>query len=101
KMARLLDEMLCLFPFEKPIFEGAGLPTTFVGHPLVDELEERRTDVPREEDLVALMPGSREREVSRLYPVMLEAARRLHVKRPELRFEAPAASGKLAGVMRA
>ena len=42
KMVRLLDEMLCLFPFEQPIFENAGLKTTFVGHPLVDELEEKR-----------------------------------------------------------
>ncbi len=100
KMARLLDEMLCLFPFEKPIFEGAGLPTVFVGHPLVDELEERRTGEPREEGLVALLPGSREREVARLFPMMLEAARRLHLKRPEVRFEAPAASRKLAGSMR-
>jgi lipid-A-disaccharide synthase len=100
KMARLLDEMLCLFPFEKPIFEGAGLATTFVGHPLVDELEEERSGEPREENLVALLPGSREREVSRLFPMMLEAARRLHSKRPETRFEACGASAKLAARMR-
>ena len=96
KMARLLDEMLCLFPFEKAIFKGAGLPTTFVGHPLVDELEDERDGVPREEDLVALLPGSREREVARLFPMMLDAARRLHLKRPETRFEACGASAKLA-----
>jgi lipid-A-disaccharide synthase len=100
KMARLLDEMLCLFPFEQPIFEGAGLKTTFVGHPLVDELEEERIGEPREENLVALLPGSREREVSRLFPMMLEAARRLHSKRPETRFEACGASPKLAARMR-
>jgi lipid-A-disaccharide synthase len=100
KMARLLDEMLCLFPFEKPIFEGAGLATTFVGHPLVDELEEERSGDPREENLVALLPGSREREVARLFPMMLEAARRLHSKRPETRFEACGASAKLATRMR-
>ncbi|MCW1886131.1 lipid-A-disaccharide synthase [Luteolibacter flavescens] len=100
KMARLLDEMLCLFPFEKPIFEGAGLPTTFVGHPLVDELEEERTAGSREENLVALLPGSREREVSRLFPMMLEAARRLNSKRPETRFEACGASAKLSARMR-
>ena len=99
KMARLLDEMLCLFPFEKPIFEGAGLKTTFVGHPLVDELEEERESVPRDENLVALLPGSREREVARLFPMMLDAARRLHGKRPETRFEACGASAKLTGRM--
>ena len=100
KMARLLDEMLCLFPFEKPIFEGAGLPTTFVGHPLVDELDEEREGEPREENLVALLPGSREREVARLFPMMLDAARRLHLKRPETRFESCGASAKLAARMR-
>jgi len=100
KMARLLDEMLCLFPFEKAIFEGAGLPTIFVGHPLVDELEEERESLPREENLVALLPGSREREVARLFPMMLDAARRLHSKRPGVRFEACGASAKLAAKMR-
>ena len=100
KMARLLDEMLCLFPFEKAIFEGAGLATTFVGHPLVDELEEERSGEPRESDLVALLPGSREREVARLFPMMLEAARRLTVKRPGTRFEARGASPKLTAKMR-
>lgn len=100
KMARLLDEMLCLFPFEKPIFEGAGLPTTFVGHPLVDELEEERAGTPREDELVALLPGSREREVARLFPMMLESARRLHLKRPDVRFEACGASTKLTARMR-
>jgi lipid-A-disaccharide synthase len=100
KMARLLNEMLCLFPFEKPIFEGAGLPTRFVGHPLVDELEHERTPETREENLVALLPGSREREVERLFPMMLQSARRLLSKQPEARFEAPGASPKLAARMR-
>jgi lipid-A-disaccharide synthase len=100
KMARLLDEMLCLFPFEQPIFEGAGLKTTFVGHPLVDELESERAGEPREEDLVALLPGSREREVARLFPMMLESARRLALSHPSLRFQASGASAKLAARMR-
>ncbi|MGC4013804.1 MAG: lipid-A-disaccharide synthase [Luteolibacter sp.] len=101
KMVRLIDEMLCLFPFEKPLFEEAGLKTTFVGHPLVDELEERRIpDVTVDETLVGLFPGSRNREVSRLFPMMLETARSMHAKRSQLRFEAPAASPKLAVWMR-
>ncbi len=100
KMARILDEMLCLFPFEQPIFEGAGLKTTFVGHPLVDELESERAGEPREDDLVALLPGSREREVARLFPMMLESARRLGLKHPAVRFESSGASPKLAARMR-
>lgn len=97
-MARLLDEMLCLFPFEKPILEKAGLKTTFVGNPLVDELEEKRLPgVTRDEGLVGLFPGSREREVARLYPMMIETAKRLKAWKPDLKFEVPAASAKLAG----
>ena len=68
-MVALLDEMLCLFPFEQPIFQNAGLKTTFVGHPLVDELEQRRmADVQRNPTLIGLFPGSREREMARLFP---------------------------------
>lgn len=95
KMAETLDLMLCIFPFEKEIFESAGLPTVFTGHPLVDELEEKRIAVTREEDLIGLFPGSREREVARLFPLMVETARRLHSHHPDWRFEAAAASAKL------
>ena len=96
-MAALLDELLCLLPFEKPIFENAGLKTTFVGNPLVDELEAKRIpDGRREELLIGLFPGSREREVARLFPMMIETAKRLRSWRAGLTFEVPAASGKLA-----
>lgn len=98
KMVRLLDEMLCLFPFEQPIFQNAGLKTTFVGHPLVDELEEKRVPgVERNEMLVGLFPGSREREIARLFPMMIESAKRLRAWNARLTFEVPAASPKLAG----
>jgi len=101
KMVTLLDEMLCLFPFEQPIFETAGLKTTFVGHPLVDELEGQRLHrAERRENLVGLFPGSREREVESLFPMMIESAKRLRTWRPELEFEAPAASPKLGERMR-
>lgn len=96
-MAKLLDEMLCLFPFEKPILESAGLKTTFVGNPLVDELEEQRIPgVERDEWLVGLFPGSREREVARLFPMMVETAKLLLTTHGGLKFEVPAASPKLA-----
>jgi len=101
KMARLLDEMLCLFPFEQPLFQSAGLKTTFVGHPLVDELEEKRLPgVTRDDLLVGLFPGSREREVARLFPLMIETAKLLRAWRGDLKFEVPAASVKLAAQIR-
>ncbi|MES2439761.1 MAG: lipid-A-disaccharide synthase [Verrucomicrobiota bacterium] len=100
-MARLLDEVLCLFPFEPPIFAKAGLKATFVGNPLVDELEGKRIPgVQRDELLVGLFPGSREREVALLFPMMIESAKRLKSWKPELKFEVPAASVKLAEQIR-
>ncbi len=100
-MARVLDEVLCLFPFEPPIFEKAGLKATFVGNPLVDELEEMRIPaVRRDVSLVGLFPGSREREIARLFPLMIESAKRLKSWKPALVFEVPAASAKLAAQIR-
>ncbi len=100
-MAKLLDEVLCLFPFEPPIFEHVGLKSTFVGNPLVDELEEKRlANAHRDERLVGLFPGSREREIARLFPLMIETAKRLKAWNSALAFEVPAASAKLAGQIR-
>ncbi len=100
KMAQTLDLMLCIFPFEQEIFESAGLKTVFTGHPLVDELEEKKIDVERADDLVGLFPGSREREVSRLFPLMIETVRRMHSNQGQWKYEAAAASEKLAEKMR-
>ena len=99
KMAEVLDLMLCIFPFEKEIFESAGLKTEFVGHPLVDELEAEKVDVERAQGLIGLFPGSREREVGRLFPLMVETARRMHSHQPEWQYEAAAASPKLEAQM--
>jgi len=100
KMAAILDKMLCVLPFEKPLYEDSGLSTTFVGHPIVDELVENKIDVERDEKLIGLFPGSREREVAKLFPVMVEAARRMHNDNENLRFQAPAANQQLAEQMK-
>ena len=100
KMVHLLDEMLCLFPFEKPIFENAGLKTTHVGHPLVDELAAERLAGERDPNLIGLFPGSREREIAKLFPMMLETAKVLRAWRENLKFSVPAATPKLAATMR-
>lgn len=99
KMAAILDKMLCILPFEKPLYENSGLATTFVGHPIVDELVENKIDVTRDPNLIGLFPGSREREISRLFPVMVDAARRMRNENENLRFQAPAATEKLAELM--
>jgi len=97
KMARILDEVLCLFPFEVAIFEAAGLKASFVGNPLVDQLQGvLAADISRDARLVGLFPGSREREVARLFPMMIEVAAQLRNWRTDLNFEVPAATEKLA-----
>lgn len=99
KLARVLDLMMCTFPFEKKLFEQAGLRTEFVGHPLVDDiLAQRRRNV-REPGLIGLFPGSRSREIERHFPVFLELVRTLRARHPEWRFETSAASKQLASAM--
>lgn len=99
KMAEILDLMLCVFEFEKPLYENSGLPTEWVGHPMVEELEERRIETTRRENVVGLFPGSRSREVRTLLPVMLEAAERLSQEHPELEFELAVASDKIQALV--
>ena len=91
-MARFLDLMLCIFPFEAELYNQSGLRTIFVGHPMVENLAKRRTGQTRDPTLVGLFPGSRSREVKKICPVMLRAAMKLLRQRPELRFEVAAAS---------
>jgi len=100
-MAKILDLMICVFPFEAPMYEASGLHTVFVGHPLLEALAKERLPGPREPALVGLFPGSREREVKRIFPVMVEAAALIRKGFPSARFEAAAASEPLAERMRA
>lgn len=78
-IARLVDRMLVLFPFELDFYRQAGVPVDYVGHPLVDEVPElpQVWQRPRHEGepyRLALLPGSRKSEVEALLPAMLEAA---------------------------
>jgi lipid-A-disaccharide synthase len=100
QMARLLDLMLCIFPFEQPLYEQSGLKTEFVGHPMIDSLAARKTGASRERNLVAMFPGSREKEVSKIFPVMMTTAKLLYARDRHLKFEATAASPELEASMR-
>jgi len=96
QMARWLDLILCIFPFEADLYKQSGLRTIFVGHPMIENLETKRISDPRDPNLVGLFPGSRAREVRKLMPILLEVMRDLHSRRSELRFEIAAASAALA-----
>ncbi len=100
-MAKVLDRMICIFPFEKPFYEKSGLETEFAGHPMVDRAAQLRRDWKREPGLVGWFPGSRLNEVKRLFPVMLEAAKLIRKSVPEARFAVSAANEGLASEMRA
>jgi lipid-A-disaccharide synthase len=100
KMARTLDLVLCLLPFEKRFYDDAGLRAEFVGHPLADRLPlepdraaaRARLGFGVDDAVVALLPGSRRGEVERLAADFLGAARWLATRRPGVRFVAPLAN---------
>src|SRR5207248_4332856 len=101
KMARYLDLMLCIFPFEAELYNASGLRAIFVGHPMRSVISSRNAAPPRDDKLVGLFPGSREREVKKIFPVMRQAALELSHQDHDLRFVVSAASEPLAELIRA
>jgi lipid-A-disaccharide synthase len=99
KMAHFIDLVLCIFPFETDLYAASGLRAVFVGHPMIERLETRKIDGHRDQNLIGLFPGSRSREVRKIFPVMTEATRRLLQLNPTLRFQVAAASEGLAREM--
>jgi lipid-A-disaccharide synthase len=99
-MAKVLDLMICIFPFEKEFYEKSGLRTEFSGHPMVDRVVTLKRDWKREPGLVGWFPGSRMNEVRRLFPIMMDAAKIIKLAVPEARFAVSAANETLAGFMR-
>jgi lipid-A-disaccharide synthase len=96
KMARWLDLVLCIFPFEADLYKESGLRAVFVGHPMIERLQAQKLDLARDPDLIGIFPGSRVREVRKIFPLMIETARLLLHARPALRFEVAAASEEIA-----
>ncbi|HEY8553653.1 MAG TPA: lipid-A-disaccharide synthase [Burkholderiales bacterium] len=97
RIQRAVDRMLTLFPFEARYYEAQGVPVTFVGHPLADELPETydvravraHLGLPLDGTLVALLPGSRLSELRRHAQLFVRTAQWLHARHPQLRFVAP------------
>src|SRR5207302_4680842 len=96
RMARSVDLVLCIFPFEADLYNESGLRAVFVGHPMIERLQAQKIDVERDPNLIGLFPGSRLREVRKIFPIMIETARLLLQDNPSLHFEVAAASDELA-----
>lgn len=101
KLAASSDHVLCVFPFEPELLAEAGVPASYVGHPLADAIP---LDVPRaaarlalglaaQDTVLAVLPGSRRGEIRHIAPAFVRAALRLKAARPELRCVLPIAPG--------
>ena len=82
KIAKSVDLILALFPFEKAFYENHNVPVSYVGHPMAEKINitpdrvaaRQRLGMPIDKKIIALMPGSRKSELKRLVPVFLQAA---------------------------
>ncbi len=104
KIARAVDLMLALFPFESDIYQQHGIPVHCVGHSLADRIvpgqdqtqvrQQARASLglPDTAPVLCLMPGSRKDEVQRLAPVFIAAALLCLAQKPDLRFVIPCAN---------
>lgn len=87
---RLVERVLCIFPFEEKFYRQAGVPVDFVGHPLVDQVRPKRSreefaaryDLDTSQPIIALLPGSRVGEVAHNLPPILEACHLLKANHP-------------------
>jgi lipid-A-disaccharide synthase len=101
KIKQAVSHILALFPFEAPLYQKAGVPVTYVGHPLADmlpevpnriEMREQMRILPRNAKVFAFLPGSRQNEVRRLAKTYVETAKLILEKLPEAQFLVPLAS---------
>lgn len=101
KLARRVDHLLCLLPFEPPYFDAVGLANTFIGHPTVAEPHpavdgpafRARHGIPVDAPLLCVLPGSRRTETGRLLPVFGAVVAQLAARHPRLRVVVPTVSG--------
>ncbi len=106
RIARLVDHMAVILPFEAKLYEECNIPVTFVGHPLLDSLQpsikHKEKAAVGEQHVIGLLPGSRESEIDRHLPVMLETAQVLNDKLKHVRFivsHAPSVERKHIGAI--
>lgn len=92
---QLVDRIIVLFKFEEELYKSQGIPVSFVGHPLLDRVEpkmgkeelfNRLNIIPALKFTVALLPGSREKEVKNILPIMLETATLIYKNLSNIQF---------------
>lgn len=91
KMARIIDLMMVIFPFEETFFQKAGIPVRFVGHPLKGRVQpsQSREDflaaikLAQKKPIIGLLPGSRKQEIQRILPEIMEAFQRIQKQIPD------------------
>ena len=96
KMAKVIDHVLALLPFEPPYMTAAGMTCDFVGHPVVAEplaTPAERAALAGEGPLILALPGSRRGEVSRLAPVLGKVLERVRAAHPQARVALPTVRG--------
>jgi lipid-A-disaccharide synthase len=97
KIREAVTHMLALFPFEAPLYQQAGVPVTYVGHPLADLLPaepnrlaaREQLRLPRDGTIVTLLPGSRESELQQHASLFVRTARLIAARRPDVVFLVP------------
>src|SRR6266581_1536961 len=97
QIRRLINKMLVIFPFEEEMYRKAGVDVEFVGHPLMDMVRATKSkeefcadyELDSRKALVALLPGSRRKEVRFILPVLCQAASLITARKPETQFVLP------------
>lgn len=100
RIARSVSHMLVLFPFETEIYRNAGVPVTYVGHPVADTIPlevdkaaaREQLRLPAGKLVVALLPGSRQSELKYMADTFVQAAKRMHAEVGDVHFVCPTAS---------
>lgn len=100
KIGDSADQVLCLFPMEKPLYDAAGVAATFVGHPLASEIDiapdqnamREQLGLPKAAPVFALLPGSRKSELEFMGGLYIDVARQLLARYPDAQFLVPLAT---------
>ncbi|MBS0629680.1 MAG: lipid-A-disaccharide synthase [Verrucomicrobia bacterium] len=100
KMEKILDHLFTIFPFEPPLFDPKKLHVDYVGHPLVQNVYKGSAlGMDQQNRLIALFPGSRQKEIERNFPIQLQVAKRLLETHPDLHFIVSVSEAKFSPLL--